>query len=287
MNHHVDDHTCLMNEDAVALALQVLEPDEENDVRTHLPHCRSCREIVRSTELVMRGIGAAVPQIDPPDRLRSRIMAQLDGTPQETPRSVGTARRPAHRSIEREASSRPPGRDDGRRGGGPAIPAAGHRRRRFGGRRMAAAVVAVVVVLGIGGSTAYTLQVHQQRDSQIVQTQALADLITQLEQPGMTHATLAAAGGQPVAAVVAGPSGPTVVTAGLPDNRVDTTTYVLWGINAAGPHPLGAFDVAAGTATHPIAAPVGAYNAYAISLEPGRALPATPTTVVASGPVVT
>lgn len=285
MNQLFDDHDCLMNEDAVALALQVLEPDEENAMRTHLPHCPSCRDSMRSTELVMCGLATATPQINPPDQLRSRILAQLDSTPQETPAPAGSASRPARRSSEREAPPQPRRREDGRRGAGPALP--GDRRRpRFGGRRMVTAAVAVVAVLGIGG-TAYAVQAHQQRDSQIVQTQALADLITQLSQPGMTHATLAAAGGQPVAAVLSGPSGPTVVTAGIPDNRVDTTTYVLWGIDVDGPHPLGAFDVAAGSATHPIAAPSGAYRAYAISLEPGRVMPATPTTVVASGPVVT
>lgn len=153
-----------------------------------------------------------------------------------------------------------------------------------GRRRMAAISLAVVAVLGFGGIAVYTVQIQQQHDSQVAQTQALADLLIQWGQPGTVHATLQTGAGQPVAAVLAGPTGPTVVTAVLPASPRDTSTYVLWGINSNGAHPLGTFDVAPDTAAHSLTGSTE-YSAYAISLEPGRIMPASPTTVVASGPV--
>ncbi|MGH3588818.1 MAG: anti-sigma factor domain-containing protein, partial [Pseudonocardia sp.] len=111
--------------------------------------------------------------------------------------------------------------------------------------------------------------------------------------PGTSHATLSTSDGRPVGAVVAGPAARTVVTAGLPANDHATSIYVLWGISTdAAPQPIGTFDVdpgAPGPGVH-LLGPAGAGQpviGYAISLEPGRAAPTAPTTVVASGQVQT
>jgi hypothetical protein len=91
-----------------------------------------------------------------------------------------------------------------------------------------------------------------------------------------------------VAAVLVTPAGRTVVTAGLDPNDISDSTYVVWGLGAGDPRPLAPFDVTTpGAGIHEIG-DAGAdrpFAAYAVSLEPGHTMPATPTTVVASGPV--
>jgi hypothetical protein len=268
---------CPMNPEAVAWALHALEPDEELAVRAHLPGCSSCRAIVRDTEQIVGALGTQVEQVEPPARLRGDILAAATRSPQ-----VHTDPRPPDLA---EAALRTGG-EGSARGGRPAR--AGRRPRMTGRRRLVAAAVAAVAVLGVGGLGVYTAQVQQQRDSQIAQAQSLADLVTQLDRPGSTHATLSTSGGEAVAAVVTTPTDRTVVTAGLPPNDHDATIYVLWGLGAGDPRPLGTFDVAAPEAgLHDMGAVTGqpAFAQYAISLEPGRAMPAAPTVVVASGAV--
>jgi hypothetical protein len=106
--------------------------------------------------------------------------------------------------------------------------------------------------------------------------------------PGSAHATLSTDSGQPVAAVLVTPAGRTVVTAGLDPNDISDSIYVVWGLGAGDPRPLAPFDVTTpGAGIHDIG-DAGAdrpFAAYAVSLEPGRTMPATPTTVVASAPV--
>jgi Anti-sigma-K factor rskA len=266
-----------MNDQAVAWALQALEPDEEQAMRTHLPGCRSCRDMVRETELVMGELAASVEPADPPARLRENILAAAAETPQA---------RPVETSVAEESDS------GGAAAGGAVVrPASGGGLRWWTGsrRRLVAAAVAVVAVLGAAGGLVAHMQ-GQQRDVQIAQPQTLDGLVGQLQGPGTSRATLSTSTGEAVAAVLVSPSERTVVTAGLPPNNRADTTYVVWGLGAGDPRPLGAFDVLApGPGVHEVGAVASgpAFAGYAISLEPGRSLPATPTTVVASGAVQT
>jgi hypothetical protein len=153
----------------------------------------------------------------------------------------------------------------------------------------ALAVVALVAVAGVGGLAAYTVRLQEQRDAQIAQTQALVDVLTQLDRPGTSHATLSTSEGRPVAAVVTTPTERMVMTAALPPNDHDTSVYVVWGVSTTDPQPIGTFDVdpaGDGPVVRPLG-PVGGepFLGYAISLERGRVAPPTPTTVVASGQV--
>ena len=275
---------CPMNEQAVGWALHALEPDDELAMDAHLPDCRSCREMVRDTELVMGGLAGTVEQTDPPRRLRDDILAQAAETPQVRP---PVAREPDPEDTPQQGVARPDA-------GEPVPSGTGVRRRRTWGvtgrRRLVAAVVAVMAVLGVGGLAVYTAALQHQRDAEIAQSQSLADIVTQLDQPGTTHATLTTTTGDPVAAVLTTASDRTVVTTGLAPNDRSDTIYVLWGIDGGAPQPVGAFDVAApGPGVHRIGPATGApaFAAYAISLEPGRAMPASPTAVLASGPVRT
>jgi anti-sigma factor ChrR (cupin superfamily) len=272
-----EPRSCPMNDQAVAWALQALEPDEEQAMRTHLPGCRSCRDMVRETERVMGELGASVEPADPPARLRENILAAAAETPQA---------RPAETSVAEEPDS-----GGAATGGAVVRPASREGTRRWTGsrRRLVVAAVAVVAVLGAAGG----LVVHNmqgQQETQIAQPQTLDGLVGRLQGPGTSRATLSTTAGEAVAAVLVSPSKRTVVTAGLPPNDRADTTYVVWGLGSGDPRPLGAFDVLApGPSVHEVGAVAGgpAFSSYAISLEPGRSLPATPTTVVASGAVQT
>lgn len=243
---------CPLGEEAVGFALHALDPDEEAAMRSHIERCRSCAETVRETELVGAAVGGAVEQVDPPSRLRANLLATAAETPQSGPPPQPHPRFAAPRSRARA--------------------------------RILIAAAAAAVVLGVGGLGAYTAQVQRERDAL---AQALAGIVTQLDAPGSSHATLSTNAGQPVAAVLVTAAGRTVVTAGLDPNDTSDTTYVVWGLGAGDPRPLAAFDViAAGPGVHEIGAGGDPpFTAYAVSLEPGRTMPAVPTTVVASGPV--
>jgi anti-sigma-K factor RskA len=270
---------CPVNEQAAAWALHALEPDEEAAVLRHLPTCPSCRAVVADAEDVLARMGAAVEQVEPPPSLRSSLMAEVAETPQYG-RPTPPQQRPAtetarHRST---STSRPTDSRPSR--------AAGRPRR---GRRLVAAAVALVGVLAIGGLAVRTVQLQEQRDTEIAQAQTLNDLVAQLGRPGSHYALLAPENGSTVAAVVVADGQRQVFSLDLPANSVDRDTYVLWGLpNSGNPEPLGTFDVAG---TGPDAHTVGAaaagdnFGKYAISIEPGRTAPAVPTTVVAVGAV--
>jgi hypothetical protein len=256
---------------------------------------------VADTELTAAALGAAVEQVDPPARLRENILAQAAQTPQVRPTPAPDATGAAGQRGRPARSATGPGRAAGsgpRRSPGGAEPVPRQDPSRPGGRRRrvligALALVAVLGVAGAGGLAAYAVQLQQQRDAQIAQTQALADALTQVGRPGTSEATLSTGDGQPVGAVVAGTSARVVVTAGLPANDRNTSIYVLWGVSPdAAPRPIGTFDVdpaAPGPGVHQLS-PAGQgqgqpFIGYAISLEPGRVAPTAPTTVVASGQV--
>lgn len=252
---------CRLNEQAAAFVLYALEPDQELAVRAHLPGCRSCREAVRTTELVARELAGSVQQVEPPARLRAGILAAATtGPPAATPVLPIRDVPPAPRT-------------------------AAPRRRRRG-----LVALATAAVLAVGGLAGYAANLQQQHDSDTAQSQTLAALVTSLDGPGTTHATLRTSGGEAVAAVLATAGEQTVVVSGLRPNDPVASVYVVWGISAAAPVPIGTLDVTgAEPAVHPLAAAHGAQSflGYAVSVESGRTAPAAPTTVVASGQVAT
>jgi hypothetical protein len=259
---------CPLGEEAVAFAIHALEPDEELAMRAHIERCGSCFETVRETELVAAAMAGSVEQVDPPRRLRTNILAMAAETPQARPAPGSGSADPVQ----------------------PHPRFAARRRPNLTRARVLLAVAAAAAVVGVGGLGAYTVQVQQERDALAAQAQALAGIVTRLDAPGSAHATLSTDSGQPVAAVLVTTAGRTVVTAGLSPNDTGDTTYVVWGIGEGDPRPLAAFDVtAAGPGVHELGGAGGEppFAAYAVSLEPGRTMPAAPTIVVASGPVQT
>lgn len=273
-------HPCEQIEQAVGWAMHALEPEEEMAVELHVPTCEDCRAAVRDTEAVMTHLATAVEQVDPPARLRASILEAAAATPQ-----IPVQRRePSASSAPRHASSAP------RAGSAPAGPRRAGRGRRLTPRRLVAATVALAAIVVVGGLGARTVQLQQQLDSANAQALSTEDLVRQLGRPGVSHALLAQTDGTAVAAVVLTAGKRDVYTLGLAPNATDHT-YVLWGIKdpTSAPQPLGAFDVAARDPGLRVVGSSGqdAYAVYAISLEPGRTPPATPTDVVASGTLQT
>lgn len=277
---------CPLNEQAVGWALHALEPDEEMEVLLHLPRCPSCQVAVLDAERILAALGASVEQIEPPATLRDALLAGAADTPQHSP----MLRPRTSPEPDRQPLPEVSGTSRRRRGldgddPPPRVVAPGKRSAWFSrrGRRLVAASLALVGVLTAGG-----LAIRATGPAETAQTQAqtLAEIVTQLDEPGTTHATLAAADGAALAAVVVHDGRRTLVTAGLAPNASERDTYVVWGTGNGAPRPIATFDVdGLGTDVRTVGAASEAdgFSGYAISLEPGRTAPASPTTVVASG----
>ncbi|MET0189788.1 MAG: anti-sigma factor [Pseudonocardia sediminis] len=281
-----------MSEQVVGWALHSLEPDEEMAAIEHLGSCADCRQIAADVAEVTTGLATAVEQRDPPPRLRASIVELAAQTPQEhtvVPRAepsrvqAQSSDGPRHRAPQSQrgpVSDRPAGR--------PARPGASRRR----GRLLVAAVAVVAVLAGGGAVIGYAQQMRSERDASLAQAQNIFETVAQMDRPGTTHAFLSpdAPNAQPVAAVMVHDGQRSVISVGLSPNSVDTQTYVLWGLNGSGaPQPIGTFDVQP-TPGSPISVPSpsgGSFGTYAISLEPGRQAPTTPTDIKALGQVET
>lgn len=275
---------CPLTQQAVGWALHALEPDEEMAVLLHLPHCASCRAAVADAESVLSAMGGTVAAADPPPGLRDRLMSAVAQTEQ---RPV-----PAPRLEQPEPTPVPvpPYPSDGRRHRLDEEDRAGRRPSWLSsrGRKLVAASLAVVAVLSVGGLAVRAAQLEQQRDAESAQAQGLSELIERLDEPGTKHAMLAGADNTMVAAVLLDSGERQVYSLGLEANPHDHT-YVLWGIKPdTAPVPLGTFDVAtADRGSRPVgsASETEDFAQYAISIEPGREAPSSPTIVVASGQV--
>jgi hypothetical protein len=283
----VHERACPQNEQAVGWVLHALEPVEELDVLRHLPHCASCRQVVAETEAVLAGLGAAVEQVEPPASLRGSLLARVAETPQSRSSSRPTTRADvADRPPAQPIPLRPP---VGQEPPTSALAAArGGWWRSTHARRLVAASVALLAALAVGGVVFGSTQLGQEPGT--AQAQSLPEIVNQLNEPGTSHAMLVPTdqpAGPPVAAVLVHDGQRTVVTDGLPANPADHV-YVVWGLGSGEPAPLATFDVVgANPEVKPLGSVSGAesFSGFAISLEPGRTAPASPTTVVARGQV--
>jgi hypothetical protein len=260
---------CPMSRQVAGFALHALEPDEEFEVRAHLGHCPECTVALRRHDAVLACLAWTVPPVPPPAGLRDRILH--------------TARWAVPCSVQRL-----PGRTE--------PPPADRRTTARSRHRWLGAVIAAACVVAVGGLAGQAADLHRQRDAEVAQTRDLGRIVTGLDAPGSTHATLTDGNGTAVAAVVTGAGARRVVVADLPANDRAGSVYVLWGLGdstaggtgggtGAAPVPLGTFDATSGQTDVTTLPPGGTFTAYAVSLEPGRTAPATPGHVVASGQV--
>lgn len=250
---------CSWAERTVLLALHALEPEQEAIVTEHVRSCASCRVTIREAEEIFAAVGATAAESPPPD-LRHRILAVVhQDAPPVTPVPI------ASRRAAREA--RPP------------VPAGSRR----GPRRWAVAAAAAVLVAGMAGGGFVVAQLGSQRDAAAVHADTLDNLLAAIT--ASPHAVLVDRDRHPVAAVVLGDE-PRFYDLELPPPPTGKV-WVLWGAlgqatTALAPVPTGSGDAATAT---PVGR-LGEYEAYLVSLEAAGPLPARPSEVRASGPVV-
>lgn len=295
--HHTADHDAL----AVAHALHALDHDEETAFAAHLAGCPTCRRTVDETTAVLGDLAGAVEPVDPPQGLRQRLLDAAEA--EEAERAPGTVppsrTRPSDRASSESSSESSPSssgsssaprhaKDDA--DDGTVVPLAPRRRAT----RWLAVAAAVLIVVAIGGLTAANQSLRAERDraqaaaaAQAQREAAIADVLADAGTPGVPHAVLATPEGRLVGVVVDDGTGPRVLATGLGPNGSDEV-YVLWGLAGGTPRPLGTFDVGGqgpdvrSVPSTPEAVP---YAGFAVSIEPGRTAPASPTRVVASGQV--
>jgi hypothetical protein len=292
---------------AVAWALHALEPDEAEVFAVHLDDCPACVRIVAETEDVATMLGTAVEQVEPPASLRAAVLgaagsSSAGGGVSDAGGSSAAGGRvsdaasltsdvsDARSSADGASTPAPVAADDGA-----VVPIRRHRapedRRGRWERRVTAgvAVAAVLaVVAAIGGLVAANRSLTEQRDraaAAAAQGEQVTQLLDAAAQPGNAHAVLATPQGGFVGLVVDRGRGPEMLASGLTPNDSEHT-YVLWGLADGRPVGLSAFGMSGSgpvVQSVPSVAAAGRFAGFAVSLEPGHAVPATPTQVVASG----
>jgi hypothetical protein len=264
MNDQREAVRCPHRELAVGWALHSLEPAEESLVAAHLPACSECAGAAGQSEEIGAMLGLSVPELVPGAGLEQRILSVTG------PRKVAPL-------VTSAAPPSPPSP--------PVQRVPWLSRLRFGELAAVAAVllVAASVVLGVR-----VVQLDGQLNQAQRQVTAMSETVQTAADPAAARVPLVTKDGQAVGMVLASRNQVAVVPTRLPSNRVADQTYVLWGLVGETPIGLAAFDVSGGVPRlHPVpsATQTGRFTAYAISLEPGRRVPAVPTDVVASGQV--
>ncbi len=306
MTSRHDDHETF-DELAVGWALHALEPEDETLFAPHLAACPRCTRTVAETAEVMAALAGDLPPAEPSEGLRDRLREAVERTEQLPPPAPVTGPDPGGPDdVALPPLAGPPG---GRRRGdvpGAGSTAAGRGATGFPGyvppaveagtggptvwRRvlpnaLVAAAVAAILALGT-----WNVVLGSARDEAQAVAAEQAEVLDSLLQPGRATIAPLSDDGRSVATVVARDGRLDVVTHGLGVNDLSDSTYVVWGVTEDGPVALGEFDVVVSPRTDvrtigSAATGLDDYDAYAVSIEPGREAPAEPSDVVANGQV--
>jgi hypothetical protein len=250
---------CPHSELAVGWALHTLELAEESLVAAHMPDCPTCTSIAAETEEIGAMLGLSVPEAIPSAELEQRVLSVTGASGAAPVVPLAPSTQPA-RDIAKASWLR----------AGPLTAAA------------AVILIAAGVVLGFR-----VVQLGGELDQAQRQITGMSEAIQSAADPTAIRVPLVAKDGHSVGMVLANRDQVAVVATRLPSNKEDQT-YVLWGLAGGVPVALTAFDVAReapGPHSAPSASGPGKFTGYAVSLEPGRRAPATPTDIVASGQV--
>lgn len=255
----------------VGRALHALEPEEEDRVTEHLRTCAPCRSLLAETHATMAAMAHAVADVEPPAGLRGRILAAAADEPV----------RPSVRVPDEPPAPAPvvvpPVRAE-------AVPVTGRAPRR----RSAAVLALVAVVAGVVVFSARGIATGPGDDARSVSAARADQVITSAEarNPDVRHAALLQPGGSVLAVVLDDAAGPRVVPVDVPELGPGRT-FVLWRVAGGTATAVGTFD-GTGTFTATGARPDAglAQGAYAVSTEPAGPVPARPSSVVASGPLI-
>lgn len=278
-----------MHAAAVGWVLHSLEPDEEARFVGHAAGCVECRKLVDDATATMGEVAMAMQDSEPSDGLRERILGAAIDTPQDHGRrdhdTAGSGAESAPHNVSRltDGSGR-------RRDGVHAAPGRHGVLRRQMGRQAPLLVAAAVLLVAVIGLSVWVGLLRSDRESSRSTAQRYERAVSALTVPGTRDVSLRTPKGATAATVVTGGSDVRIVSMSLSANNTKISTYVLWGLPSGGaPTALGTFDVT-GTQVgvsdvHVLRGPQG-FPKYAVSREPGRSAPASPSTVLASGKAV-
>jgi hypothetical protein len=256
----------------VGRALHALEPEEEDRVTEHLRTCAPCRSLLAETHATLSAMAHAVADVDPPAGLRARILAAAADEPVRPPVRV-----PDEPPAAPAPVAVPPVETA-------ALPVA----RRAPRRRSAAVLALVAVVAGVVVFSARGIATGPGDDARTASAARADQVITSAEarNPDVRHAALVQPGGAVLAVVLDDTAGPRVVPVDVPELGPGRT-FVLWRVAGGTATAVGTFD-GTGSFTSTGARPDAglAQGAYAVSAEPAGPVPARPSSVVASGPLI-
>lgn len=305
---------------AAGYALGALEPEDEGRFRSHASQCDRCRQALTEYAAVTAALAETAPHVGPDPRLRARILAAAASSPQQpdesAPQPAGRGASTGPASIvatgPEPARSRPggpeptgiqPGRLEptGTQPGHPEptgpVPAVADRtgdadmplapvvdlQSRTRTRRLKIAAAAAAVIVAGAGTWGGLAAVGGSPPS------ATAGCVAASQ---CTQVVLTAAAGHQVVAgrVVVEGRAVWLRPAALPADHTASQIYVLWQLTGKHtPLAVGSFDVRNGSHTAirigTLAAPYQGTLAFAVSLEHGRTIPASPTRQVALGQV--
>jgi Anti-sigma-K factor rskA len=256
-------------------ALDALDPQDEADFAGHLAGCARCQDAVARFAEITAALADVAPAAEPSPALGARIMAAVASEPARTAEPATAETAAAETAAAGVAG---PPRVAHLRHAGPRRP-----RRPL---RVIAASVAAAAALIAGGATWAGLQggssTPQMPTAGCVQAGACREIT-------LTDARSRA----PAARLIIADGTAWLVPTGLAADNTAQQVYVLWQITGGHtPLAVGSFDVRGHPrAGHPIrvgalAVPYSGTWAFAVSLEHGRTIPATPSRPVALGQVL-
>ena len=249
---------------AAGYALDALEPAEEQSFLAHAEQCPYCRRQAAAFREVAGAMAETSPPAQPSEQLGGRILAAMlaDADQQE-----GTSGGPAGNTRAAEPM--------------PDAPVVSLHGRRARGRRKLVPVAAAAVLVAGGGiwaGLAATAGGSQPPLAACARPHACAQVQLTAIRTGRTAATVIVRDGvawMEPAAMAANPAG---------------EVYVLWQITGAhAPVAVGSFDIRPGlrgpVRIGDLAVPYSGTSAFAVSLDHGRTIPASPSKPIAQGEV--
>jgi hypothetical protein len=257
---------------AAGLALHSLEPEDEQDFLSHLSGCHQCQRDLVEHEAALAQLAYAPDPIEPPPALLEGIRAGV----RASGRAVSVPDEPAQAPVPDEAPVAVPSSLDGAR----------RRRVERTGRVPSwlgvAAAAVLVVPLGI-----WTVELREQRDTQVQVTAQLADTLKRLQDPSTRTVRMESEGGDVVATALVSGSEVALVLDGLPVND-SRTSYVLWEEDPdGGLRAVAGFDVPRADLQVVRGVRVSdGVQRLMVTKEPGDTLPAEPTLPVLAVGVV-
>jgi hypothetical protein len=293
---------------AAGYALHALDPADEQRFLAHLAGCPRCRAALEDFTEVTAGLadtgladmgladtGLAdtaladtaladnVAGAEPSPQLGQRIMAAIAQDAEAGRRQAGEQAGASHSAESRGADSEPPPAGVADLSQRRRARSAAHLHRHGRGLRAAVAGAAAAAVLIAGGAIWRGLAESAGGPQQPAAGCAQAGSCREVRlTDSRSHATAGRV-------IVTGRTA-WLVPSGLPADDTTRQVYVLWQLNSANTMvAVGSFDVSGHQHTPlrigSLAVPYGGTRAFAVSIEPGRSIPAHPSHPVALGQV--